>query len=323
VFGAQVQCIAAIKPAGAYATEYFNLMGVDASNRDAVIEFIGDREVNSASLISALQKDPPLFHHFTFTLFGRDIYVHTNTWMMAIFAIGGVVAFTLMFRRERMMMRAFALALVSAISAFYGARLFHLIFERSTSVFTLEDLTHFDGMTFYGSLIAGVAVAVLGTSLLFPRSSWFKILDLASLTSAFGYGFLRIGCFANGCCWGRLTAVPWAVVYGPGSEMPYIGLPVHPVQLYDAFCGFLVFTILVIVYRKRYVGLGMPIFLVLSSVGRFITEFYRGDAYRGTNVMFHLSTSQSIAVVLFLVGLIWTFLYFKEPALNASQESRA
>jgi phosphatidylglycerol:prolipoprotein diacylglycerol transferase len=98
--------------------------------------------------------------------------------------------------------------------------------------------------------------------------------------------------------------------------MPYIGLPVHPVQLYDAFVGFLIFGLLIAVWRKGLRGLGMPLFLVLSSIGRFITEFYRGDAYRGTDVMFHLSTSQSIAVVLFLIGAVWTYLYFKKPAAS-------
>lgn len=257
-----------------------------------------------------------MFHHFYLHLFGREIYIHTNTTMMELFALGGIIAFTLMFRREKLMLRAFALAVITTVVAFLGARIFHLLFERDHMAFTLDDLTHFDGMTFYGSLIAGVVVSFAITVLFFPRSTWLKILDLAALISAFGYGFLRIGCFANGCCWGRLTTVPWAVVYGPGSEMPYIGLPVHPVQLYDSFCGFLCFAVLVYIYRRGYLGLCMPVFLVLSSVGRFITEFYRGDAYRGTNVMLHLSTSQTIAVFLCLIGLVWTYLYFREePAL--------
>ena len=262
-------------------------------------------------------EDLRVFHHFTLSIFGREFFFLTNTLMMELFALGGVIAFTFMFRRERLMLRAFALALLTAVVAFFGARVFHLLFERDHMSFTLEDLMHFDGMTFYGSLIAGIFVSFVSTILFFPRSTWLKILDLAALMSAFGYGFLRVGCFANGCCWGRLTSVPWAVVYGPGSEMPYIGLPVHPVQLYDAFVGFLVFGILVAVWRKGYRGLGMPLFLVLSSVGRFITEFYRGDAYRGTNVLLHLSTSQTIAVALFLIGAVWTYLYFKEePALE-------
>lgn len=267
-----------------------------------------------------------MFHHFYLTFFGREIYIHTNSLMMALFALGGVIAFALMFRPEQLVMRAFTLAVLAAVVAFFGARLFHLFFERTTP-FSWEDLTRFDGMTFYGSIIAGVGFSFAATVLFFPRSTWLKVLDLAALTSAFGYGFLRIGCFANGCCWGRLTSVPWSVVYGPGSEMPYIGLPVHPVQLYDSFCGFLIFAILIVIYRKGYVGLGMPVFLILSSVGRFITEFYRGDSYRGTNVMFHLSTSQTIAVFLFVLGLVWIALIrysvFKIPSMTTGREQKA
>ena len=254
-----------------------------------------------------------MFHHFSLFLFGREFLIHTNTFMMELYALAGVIAFTLFFRRERLMLRAFLLAALTAVVAFFGARIFHLVFERDHVAFNLEDLMHFDGMTYYGALIAGIVFSVVGTYLFFPRSTWLKILDFSAMVAAFGYGFLRVGCFANGCCWGRLTAVPWAVVYGPGSEMPYIGLPVHPVQLYDAFCGFLILALLIVVYRKRLRGLCMPLFLILSSVGRFVTEFYRGDSYRGTNVMFRLSTSQTIAVFLFVIGCVWTYLYFRKP----------
>lgn len=242
---------------------------------------------------------------------------------MEFAAFAGVIFFTLMFRRERLMIRAFVLSVMISVTAFFGARLFHLLFERPLADFRWDQMLYFDGMTFYGSFLFGGAAAVFLTRLLFPRAQFRKISDLAALVSATLYGFLRIGCFCNGCCWGRLTSVPWAVRYNSGSEMPFIGLPVHPVQLYDSFFGFLIAILLIVLYRKgRYKGALMPVFLVLYSIGRFITEFFRGDSYRGTDVMFHLSTSQTISMFLFFLGLIWLFFYFRRP-LGPSQETRS
>ncbi len=238
--------------------------------------------------------------------------------MMALSAIVSVMVFTFMFRREHLMLRAFLFSLLITVIAFFGARLFHLLFERPLTEFQFDQMLEFDGMTFYGSFLFGGIAAVILSRLIFPRSVLPKILDLAAIISALLYGFLRIGCFANGCCWGRLSSVPWAVTYGAGSEMPFIGLPVHPVQLYDSFVGFSIAAVLIALYsRPRWRGGLMPVFLVLYSIGRFITEFFRGDAYRGTDVMFHLSTSQTISVFLFSLGLVWLFFYLKPPAKTA------
>ncbi len=268
-----------------------------------------------------------MFHHFTLSLFGYDVLFHTNTLMIEIFAVISVLIFTLSFRRERLMIRAFLLAVVVSVAAFMGARIFHLLVEKPIANFSWDRLLEFDGMTFYGSFILASLVATIGTYLFFPRSADRKILDLSALFFAFGYGFLRIGCFANGCCWGRLSSVPWAVRYAAGSEMPYIGLPVHPVQLYDAAVGFLVGFLLLSLYRRSqdqhpsYRGALMPIFMVLSSVGRFITEFFRGDSYRGTDVVFSLSTSQTVSVPLFFLGVLWLFFYFRRSSPTPSRPS--
>lgn len=263
-----------------------------------------------------------MFHHFTLRLFGAPITIHTYTLMMEIYAIFGIAFFTMMFRREKKMGRAFAVSLIVAVVAFFGARLFHLLFERPIAEFSLDQMLEFDGMTFYGSLLFGAVAAIASVVALFPRAAYGKVSDLAAVLLAFGYGFLRLGCFANGCCWGRLTSVPWAVRYDSGSEMPYIGLPVHPVQVYDSLVGFSIGLLLAYLYRRRPQVRGslMAFFLVTYSMGRFVTEFYRGDAYRGTDVMLHLSTSQTISVALFFVGLAWLFVYFRRP-LNPGLET--
>lgn len=83
---------------------------------------------------------------------------------------------------------------------------------------------------------AGVAVALWWIA----RSERLPFLHLADvLCSAAPAGLLfgRIANFINGELWGRITDVPWAVIF-PGSASPgtppHLILPRHPSQLYQA-----------------------------------------------------------------------------------------
>ena len=51
--------------------------------------------------------------------------------------------------------------------------------------------------------------------------------------------FGRVGCFLNGCCYGRPTTLPWGVKFPPGSfaSLEFGDTPVHPSQLYNAVVG--------------------------------------------------------------------------------------
>ena len=114
---------------------------------------------------------------------------------------------------------------------------------------------------------------------------------------------MRIGCFASGCCWGKITAAPWSVIYyNQQSVMPVRGIPVHPVQLYDAFLGLALYFFLKWA-NKNWNTSTTSLFLLLYPVGRFITEEFRGDSFRGENVFLSFSTSQTISMALFALGV--------------------
>jgi hypothetical protein len=114
-------------------------------------------------------------------------------------------------------------------------------------------------------------------------------------------GFLRIGCFASGCCWGSVCRYPWAVrYYHSESAMPYLGIPVHPVQLYESAGGFALMFLLI--FAKRFEGRKVFLFFIGYGLLRFITEFYRGDSFRGVDLFLGLSTSQLISLVMIAFG---------------------
>ena len=83
------------------------------------------------------------------------------------------------------------------------------------------------GMSFHGGLL-GVTVAMI----LFARRHGTGLLHLSDIISAatpIGLFFGRIANFINAELWGRVTDVPWAVVFPNTGPMPR-----HPSQLYEA-----------------------------------------------------------------------------------------
>lgn len=157
--------------------------------------------------------------------------------------------------------------------------------------------SHF-GRVFYGAMAGGCAAVAVWPHAGNSRENW----RTGFLCLATGYGILRVGCFANGCCYGRLATVPWAVQFtADGTGVPMLGVPLHPVQLYDSALGFFLAGWMWISRSKG--GPVSRIFLVGFPIGRLVTESFRGDSIRGVDLWLGLSTSQLISAGL-LVGLV-------------------
>lgn len=131
------------------------------------------------------------------------------------------------------------------------------------------------GLSFFGIVIFGF----LFTYFYWRRFNLFyKILDIASPALALGFGIGRIGCFLNGCCYGKPTSVPWAVVFHDPASFGPIGIPIHPTQLYLSASGFIAFFLLLKLKKRIKVEGGLfALFLVFYSIWTFIIEFFRGD----------------------------------------------
>jgi phosphatidylglycerol:prolipoprotein diacylglycerol transferase len=103
-------------------------------------------------------------------------------------------------------------------------------------------------------------------------------LDLIALAIPIPWIFAKLGCFFNGCCYGRECSLPWAITFPEGAAAAPAGIPLHPVEIYEilvVLCIIGVFTIL-----KHHWGSGTMLlwFLVLYGFGRACIEFWRGDA---------------------------------------------
>lgn len=141
------------------------------------------------------------------------------------------------------------------------------------------------GMSFHGGL-AGVAVALI----LFCRARKLDLLRLADLSVCFapiGLFFGRIANFINGELPGKVSDVPWAMVFcndyirrANRGECPAGEMPRHPSQLYEAALeGVLLFVVLQVGMRHFRLherpGLLTAIFFAGYGLARFLVEFYR------------------------------------------------
>ncbi|MCF0229276.1 MAG: prolipoprotein diacylglyceryl transferase [Parasporobacterium sp.] len=152
------------------------------------------------------------------------------------------------------------------------------------------------GIVFYGALIGGVLGALLGG--IIARDDIRNYVDVIVPVLPVGHALGRIGCFCAGCCYGRPTEGPLGVVYTAAAGGAPAGIPLLPVQLFEAAADIIIAVILLTVSAKtRSKYLTAIMYCMMYSVVRFILEYYRYDSIRG--IAGGLSTSQWISIVLF------------------------
>ena len=189
------------------------------------------------------------------------------------------------------------------ISAIVGSRLLYIVVEYKEYI--SNPLRIFKvwegGLVFYGGFIMAMAVVIIYIRK--HEMNLWKVGDILAPSVAIGQGVGRLGCFFAGCCYGRETDVSWAVIFKDPNTLAPMDVHLHPTQLYDSANGFIIFTALIILRKfKKFDGQLFWTYTLLYAVGRFIVEIFRGDE-RGFVIESFLSTSQFIAIPLFIVSL--------------------
>jgi len=240
--------------------------------------------------------------------------IHTFGVMLAT---GIVVGFTLLVRETRRLAdpriteaTVEKLAWYMVLGVVLGGRLMHVIVElfRGNPYYRNNPLRIFavweGGLVMYGGLLTVMAVV-----LIFARRNQIKmlrLLDLVAPSLFLGDAIGRWGCLMAGDDYGKPTSWPIGITFtNPESLVPrqYLGVPLHPTQLYmSAKALIIALTLLWVTRRKKFDGQVAGIALMMYAVLRSIVEFARGDLDRGH--VGPMSTAQFTSIFVFTLGVI-------------------
>jgi len=160
---------------------------------------------------------------------------------------------------------------------------------------------------FVGILLAGV---LLSRRLGVPFTT---LADMAAIGAPVGLFFGRVANFINGELWGRVSDVPWAMVFPAAGPLPR-----HPSQLYEALLqGVVMFTVLYLLSRhRRPPGFYLGAFMLMYGAFRAFAEVFREpDAHLGF-VLGPLTMGQVLSIPLVVAGIyvLWRSLRREKPA---------
>ena len=187
----------------------------------------------------------------------------------------------------------------------------------------VSSLKHFfDLLRSGGVILAGLIAAVLVALVYFRKhkmNAW-QLLDIAAPSIILGQAIGRIGCFLAGCCYGNMCSTSLGVEFNSKIAHLHTGVPlgvhIHPVQLYNSIANFTIFFILLFIYKKRiFTGQVFLSYMILYSVSRFTTEFFRGDVARIT-IGGPLADAQYIAIFAFFTGIVLMILKYRKTREN-------
>jgi len=184
------------------------------------------------------------------------------------------------------------------------------------------------GMSFHGGLI-GVLIALW----LYGRSlgrSFLQMGDFVAPLIPLGLAVGRLGNYIGGELWGRLTQVPWAVIFpdaieagGRHSERLYgqyesgalDAFARHPSQIYQALLEGVALFIVVWLFSKkpRPTGAVGGVFLIGYGIFRFIAEFFREpDAHLGFVALDWMTMGQILSLPMILIGIALLFFAYRK-----------
>ncbi|MDR1511621.1 MAG: prolipoprotein diacylglyceryl transferase [Endomicrobium sp.] len=188
-----------------------------------------------------------------------------------------------------------------------GARLFFVLINlRDFVLYPLDIFKIWNGgLVYYGGFIGAVVFMLMYVKR--KKIILYNLGDFFAPALALGHAIGRIGCFFSGCCYGKVSNLPWAVMFTDKHSLAVKGVRLHPTQLYESIANFILFIFLYFYSGKnsKIPGISLAIYLVIYAISRFVIEFFRDD-YRGNHYL-GFSISQIISVFLFIIGvlIIW------------------
>ncbi|QJC35872.1 prolipoprotein diacylglyceryl transferase [Enterobacteriaceae endosymbiont of Donacia sparganii] len=178
------------------------------------------------------------------------------------------------------------------------------------------------GMSFFGGLIGTIIVIIYFSYI--KKKNFLQLTDFIVPMIPFGIGMGRIGNFINSELWGKVTNMPWAIIFPNSTEkdiiyiqknliyqdifIKYSNLPRHPTQIYEFFLeGIILFLILNIIFKKNiFIGYKSSLFLFFYGIMRFFIEYFREPDIQ-FNFFYNyinLTINQFFSLTMIIIGII-------------------
>ena len=206
------------------------------------------------------------------------------------------------------------LSIYSMIGILAGARLGHCLFYEPSYYLShpLEMIlpvtfppdggikfSGYQGLASHGGVIASL-IAIYFYSRK-TKHSMIDTLDLIAVVSGIFFGFIRLGNFMNSEIIGTPTTLPWGVVFERVDNIPR-----HPAQLYEAVSYFIIFAIMMLLYKKKRARLKNGFLFGLATVlfftARFLIEFVKENQV-GFEEEMTLNMGQLLSLPFIAVGI--------------------
>ncbi len=219
--------------------------------------------------------------------------------------------------------QATAIVFIGVIAGLAGARIFYVIqfydeFFRNAPWTKMLKINE-GGLVFFGGFLLAFA-AIIGYCR-WKKLPLVAVLDVVAPALAVAHACGRIGCFLNGCCYGKLSGVFCAVTYPENSEAfrKFGPHAVHPVQLYEAGFNLVLAALLFWTVRRGKTGVAMSGYIIAYGIWRFLVEYWRGD-----NPLYGWFTAaQWIGLAMIPAGVILLVCFLRRPGRNDAQQEQA
>mgnify|MGYP003515078508 FL=1 len=171
---------------------------------------------------------------------------------------------------------------------------------------------------FYGGLLGSIAGCACGCK--FFELDIGKHMNVCTPLIPLFHMFGRIGCFLTGCCYG-IESQRFGIDYDNAVGGAPNGVPLLPVQLYEAGFELLLFVLTLILVISKKTNNSLLVYLLCYAPFRFTIEFLRGDEIRGR--FLNLSTAQwvSIGIVVVCVTVLLRKKYIGDVSLQKQQKA--
>ena len=197
-----------------------------------------------------------------------------------------------------------------------GGRLGYVIFYDPNyyiqNFFEIFKVWH-GGMSFHGGVL-GVVISTFVFAKV-NKSNFFNFTDIIACVAPIGLFLGRIANFINGELFGKVSTLPWAVVF-PDVD----NLARHPSQIYEAILEGIVLFVLINIFalKKRLLkktGYISGLFLVLYSILRIISENFREPDKHIGYIYQNISMGIILSIITLLLGSL-IIIFVRKNAKN-------